>query len=63
MNKKIAAVIGIVVLAASLSLSKPSHAGPAAICIKAQLSGGLLGLCNAYVNGQSCLVPQNHDTE
>lgn len=62
MNGKIAAAIGFAIVAASLCLSQPSYAGPAAICEDAQLSGELLGLCNAYVNGQSCLELQHHDS-
>lgn len=63
MYGKFLAAIGFVVLAASLSLGKPAHAGPASICQEAQLSGASLGLCNAYVSGQNCLDPSIHDSQ
>lgn len=64
MNWKLAAGIGfLVVVAASLGPSRPSHAAPPAICAAAQLGGELLGICTAYVNGQNCLEAKNHGSE
>lgn len=63
MNGNTVAGIGCLVMVAVLGLVRPSHAGPTEICKQAQLRGELLGICSAYVTGQDCLEPGNHDAK